>query len=596
MLGHFWDLLALASPNHASVERDARLLRRIIVMLAAAIGLTLAFEWFMLVRPPLRGVLWASLALLAVAYARSVRGAAAEARVVVMVVVLGIVSFGTYTSSSGIHSVTVIMYPSVIVLASLVLGRRGFLLLTCLTIASAGGLVLADVHGVITTRYHDVATYRDMIAPTGYLLFTALLVRVLAARLVRIVERAARHEQALAAANLDLAEHRVALDQSESRWQTYIENASDLLFGLDAQGRFAWVNRAVCERLGFTPGEVIGRPAVEVLAPDSRPIAAEAIRRTFAGEPVHRVELEARTRDGASVFLDVRGTRHVENGVPTSTFSIGRDITQRVEGEARRRRSEAREQQLLKFESLGVLAGGIAHDFNNLLVAMLGNLDMALDELPQGHAAREYVNQAGDASRRAAELTRIMLAFSGRGRFAIARIEIGALLRDMASELMAVVSPRAKLTITAATGLPPIAADVGQIRQAITNLVVNASESLGDAPGSIMVSSGVAWYTQAELADEHLHTDPIEGRYVWVQVDDSGAGLAADVLPRIFDPFFSTKFTGRGLGLPAVLGIVRGHRGSIKVSSQPGRGASFRLLLPVAPEPGENGAAGAPPA
>ncbi len=581
MLGRFWDLLALAAPEQGDTERESRLLGVIIWTLAVAVAVTLGFDWFLLDRADLRIALWISLALLSTAYWLVGRGIFLPARFIVMLVPLGVISLVLYSGYSGIHGVTILVFPAVLVLGSLVLGRRGFILITLLTIASADGLVVADVYGVIRTRYHDIATLRDIIAPTLFLLFTALLVRLLAADLIRSVERARSNERELAVANRNLEQQRVALERSESRWRAYIENASDFLFGLDNLGRFAWVNRVVCERLEYQSSELVGRSVLDFLAPESRTAAAVALGQVMAGERVDQMELEARTRDGQSVFVDVRGRVQIDDGRVTSTFHIGRDVTARRQSEAERRRLESRAQQLQKLESLGVLAGGIAHDFNNLLMTILGNIDLAIEDVAPGHPAQEYLRNADAASRRAAELTRHMLAYSGRGRFVVKPLDLSAFVHDMAAMLAMSVSAKAKLAFHLGPNLPPIDADASQIRQAVTNIVLNASEALGDLEGDIVISTGARVCTRTDLVDEWLHAELPEGMYVWLQVADSGAGMDAGTMARIFDPFFSTKFTGRGLGLPAVLGIVRGHQGLIKVDSTPGKGASFRMLFPV---------------
>ncbi|MEI6668932.1 MAG: PAS domain S-box protein [Acidobacteriota bacterium] len=582
MLGQFWDRLALASPEAGDPEHDARLMRGLIATLSVAMLVTLLFESLAMHRPALHYALWASLALMGLAYRLVLGHVLAPARFIIVLVALGVVSVALYTGYSGIHGVTVMMLPAVIVLGSLVLSRRGFIVITVLTVLSADGLVVADVHDLITTRYHDVATYLDTIAPTAFLLLTALLVRLLAADLVRSADRAKRHERELAVVNRNLGEQRVALERSEAQWRTYIQNASDFLFGLDQAGRFAWVNRAVCDTLDYQPVELVGQSAFDILAPHSREAAAEAFRRVMTGERVDQMELEARTRDGQSVFFDLRGRVVNDGDTVTSTFYIGRDVTARKESETERRRLDLRAQQIQKLESLGVLAGGIAHDFNNLLMTILGNIDLAMEEVPKGNPAQEFLRNADAASRRASELTRHMLAYSGRGRFVVRPLDISAFLKDMAPMLTMTVPHKIKLTFALGASLPPIDADASQIRQAVTNLVLNASEAVGNQGGAIAVSTGAGVYTSADLVDHWLHADLPEGMYVWMQVTDSGVGMDPETMARIFDPFFSTKFTGRGLGLPAVLGIVRGHQGLITVTSTPGAGSSFRMLFPVA--------------
>jgi CheY-like chemotaxis protein len=239
-------------------------------------------------------------------------------------------------------------------------------------------------------------------------------------------------------------------------------------------------------------------------------------------------------------------------------------------------------QQTQKLESLGVLAGGIAHDFNNLLVAILGNAGLALMELPKESPARQTVQAIETAAQRAAELTRQMLAYSGKGKFVIEPLNLSKLVEEMAHLLEVSVSKRAVLKYRFAPNLPPIEGDATQIRQIIMNLITNASDAIGERSGVISISTGLMHCDRAYLQSSYLDSDLPEGDYVYLEVADTGEGMDEATRERIFDPFFTTKFTGRGLGLAAVLGIVRGHSGAIKLYSEMGRGSTFKVMLPAA--------------
>ncbi len=252
-----------------------------------------------------------------------------------------------------------------------------------------------------------------------------------------------------------------------------------------------------------------------------------------------------------------------------------------VKAEEERHKLEAQMLEFQKLESLGVLAGGIAHDFNNLLMAILGNADLARSLLPPASPARPNVEEIVRASQRAADLCRQMLAYSGKGRFVVGRYDLSEIVQEMAQMLEVSVSKKASLRYSFAAELPAVRADATELRQVIMNLITNASESLGDESGVISVSTGVLECDRAYLSGSHLDDKLPEGRYVYLEVADTGCGMDEETQRRIFDPFFSTKFIGRGLGLAAVLGIVRGHRGAIKVHSEPGQGTTFRILLPA---------------
>jgi two-component system, cell cycle sensor histidine kinase and response regulator CckA len=260
---------------------------------------------------------------------------------------------------------------------------------------------------------------------------------------------------------------------------------------------------------------------------------------------------------------------------------ILRDSSERRRAEDERLKFLSQIQQTQKLESLGVLAGGIAHDFNNLLMAVLGHADLALDALPAGAEARDDLAEIRRAAQRATELCKQMLAYSGKGRFVIQPVEIQKVVEEMLHMLRVSISKNAVLKLNFAPNIPPVDADASQLRQVIMNLVVNASEAIGDRSGVVTLSTGAMDCDRHYLSEAWLDEQLPEGMYVFIEVADSGAGMDLETRARIFDPFFTTKFTGRGLGLAAVLGIVRGHRGAIKVYSELGKGTTLKVLFPV---------------
>jgi two-component system, cell cycle sensor histidine kinase and response regulator CckA len=250
--------------------------------------------------------------------------------------------------------------------------------------------------------------------------------------------------------------------------------------------------------------------------------------------------------------------------------------------------SEAQSRHVQKLESLGLLAGGIAHDFNNLLHVVLGNADIALSRLPAHSPARNPLEEVVRATLRAADLTRQMLAYSGKGAFVVRHLDLSAEVREMATLLQTAISKQATLVWELAAGLPPVNADATQIRQVAMNLITNASDALGEAAGTITLRTGVLSpeaVHDAQLGSSVLNGDSADsaGPYVYLEVTDTGSGMTPDTLQRIFDPFFSTKYAGRGLGLAAVMGIVQSHRGLIRIRTAPAKGTSFRVLFPAVP-------------
>ena len=268
-----------------------------------------------------------------------------------------------------------------------------------------------------------------------------------------------------------------------------------------------------------------------------------------------------------------------------SKLEIFRDITERKRAEEERRKLDAQIQHAQKFESMGVLAGGVAHDFNNLLTSILGNASLARKELSPASPAFESLEEIETASQRAAELCRQMLAYAGKGKFIIEPVGLNELVEEMAHLLEVSISKKVVLKYDFADNLPAIEADATQIRQVIMNLITNASEALGEESGTIKITTGTKKCTREFLRGIYLGKELPEGEYLCLEVADTGCGMDEETLAKMFDPFFTTKFTGRGLGLAAALGIARGHKGAIIVSSKPGRGTTFKIFFPATDRP-----------
>jgi PAS domain S-box-containing protein len=257
------------------------------------------------------------------------------------------------------------------------------------------------------------------------------------------------------------------------------------------------------------------------------------------------------------------------------------DITEQLRAEEDNRRLTAQIQHTQKLESLGVLAGGIAHDFNNLLVGILGNADLALMEMSELAPARPSVEEIKRVSIRASDLTNQMLAYSGKGRFVVRPLDLNELVDEMLHLLEVSMSKKAVLQRDLADDLPLVEADASQIRQIAMNLVTNASDAIGEASGTITIRTRAFDADERYFAELYTSDELSPGRYVSLEVTDTGCGMDEETRRRVFDPFFTTKFAGRGLGLAAVLGIVRGHSGAINVYSEPGKGTTFKVLLPA---------------
>ena len=291
-------------------------------------------------------------------------------------------------------------------------------------------------------------------------------------------------------------------------------------------------------------------------------------------KPWHH-EFRLRHADGSVVWLRGDSVPERDDAGNTVWYGFISDVTEA-------RRLETKLVESAKLESLGVLAGGIAHDFNNLLTGILGNASLARQELPPTSLGQPMLDQIETAARRAADLCKQMLAYSGKGRFVVQSLDLNKLIEDTTHLLNISIAKNCILRFNLAPSLPPIRADATQLRQVIMNLVINGSEAIASRSGVLALTTGVARVDEEYLKGFRPDASPPPGDYVFVEVSDNGCGMAAATLTRIFDPFFTTKFTGRGLGLAAVLGIVRGHKGGLKVYSEPGKGTTFKLFFPVA--------------
>jgi PAS domain S-box-containing protein len=383
----------------------------------------------------------------------------------------------------------------------------------------------------------------------------------------------------------------IDITERKSIEQTLREREEQLRLALDAAHLGTWDWNLVTGAVTVSEQiEVMfGLPAgghvytLDTLWPLIHPDDLEAMRSQIAssqaGDPPLKGEFRVLHRDGSCHWLESRGSLHRdEAGRPVRLLGTVTDVTER-------KLLELQMQQTQKLESLGLLAGGIAHDFNNLLTVILGNASLALLELPPASAVAGLVREVEKAASRAADLTQQMLSYSGKGTFQVQPVDLSALIREMAQLLHTALPRRARLAFEFAPDLPPVEADATQVRQVVMNLITNAAEALQDESGVVTVATGLLTLEQPVLYAAHSGPDLAAGPYVFLRVTDTGCGMDEATQARVFDPFFTTKFTGRGLGLAVVLGIVRGHRGAVKVTSATVRGSTFEVLLPYRPPP-----------
>ncbi len=359
--------------------------------------------------------------------------------------------------------------------------------------------------------------------------------------------------------------------------EAILGSAEQGMLVVDSKGETIYSNRAFLDLWSTTEGEGL-EPVLEQTS-DADAFRAELTSLGEASSDSSRREMllhDGRVIERASRPLVL------DDAVVGRVFSFF-DVTAERVAERERHQLERQMLQAQKMESLGILAGGIAHDFNNLLVGILGNADLALASVPSDSSLHGLVSDILESSRRAAELTNQMLAYSGRSRFVLSPIDLAHLADETRQLLHAVISKKASIELDLQP-VPLVEGDSAQIRQVIMNLITNASDALKGEGGTIRVATRELEIGRDVLGRYQLGDTIEPGRYVCLEVSDTGAGMDVETAGRIFDPFFTTKFTGRGLGLSAVLGIARAHQGAIDVDSAPGRGTTIRFVLPPAPQ------------
>lgn len=372
--------------------------------------------------------------------------------------------------------------------------------------------------------------------------------------------------------------------QSEARLRTLIESAPHVAYsGYLSDGTIAFWSKGAQRLFGLTELQAIGKGLDALqLSEEGLQLFRTAIKETDrTREPVGPFEWHFQTPSGeskvcfGSIFaLDgTDGTRQY--------VCVDVDVTERVNAETNRRKTEEQLRSVQKLESLGVMAGGIAHDFNNLLVGILGNASLAASQLALDHPASATIRLVQQTSQRAADLTRQLLAYSGKSRITTQLIDVSAVIAGIAELTPSMTKLGLRPRLALSKELPRIHADKTQIEQTILNLIINAAEACESSP-SPMVSVFTGVLQVKDPGSERYFPDPPSpGRYITIEVADNGRGIAPADVERMFDPFFSTKFTGRGLGLAVVLGVVRAHRGCIRVKSKVGQGTTFTVLLPL---------------
>jgi len=351
----------------------------------------------------------------------------------------------------------------------------------------------------------------------------------------------------------------------------------------DRDSRFLFVNPAGAIGYGVPAHALIGRCERDVMPPGN-PVEeyfAQDREVIDSGKPAVLEEYKFRAFDGKAQTLYISKVP-VDFAGQQAVMVVVFDLSRTREIMDERSKLERKVLETQRLESLGVMAGGIAHDFNNLLVGVMANADLALAKTAAGSDAVRYLDRVKVAAQRLAALSRQMLAYSGRGRFESELIDLSTVTDELLQLLEASISKSVNVEMALGAGLPLVHVDPAQIRQVIMNLITNAAEAIGARTGTVHVSAAAGRFDPVAYPKLTLGAELAADEYVCLTVRDDGEGMSRQTLKRLFDPFFTTKSSGRGLGLAAVLGIVRAHQGALEVTSSPGAGTTFRVWLPVA--------------
>ena len=365
-----------------------------------------------------------------------------------------------------------------------------------------------------------------------------------------------------------------ALRESERQFRDLADSMPQLVWTADADGAITYVNRQLHSQLGVSGEVPLGDRWLQLVHPEDRERIQPIWRHCVETGESYEVEYRLRAAGGEYRWFLARGVPIRGNdGRIAKWYGTATDIDET-------KRAEERLRQTQKLESIGLLAGGIAHDFNNLLTGIIGNASLALEESVGAEPAKR-IGEVIRSAERAATLTRQLLAYSGRGRFIIHDIDVSEAVNGIADLVQFSIPKSVALQISVTRRLPLVQMDPSQLQQVLMNLVINAGEAIGEGnPGKVAISTSLARFDSVFTDSAGQQIEP--GRYVCIEVRDTGHGISEDARSKIFDPFFTTKFAGRGLGLAAVAGIIRAQKGAIVVESEPGRGSAFSVYLPLA--------------
>jgi two-component system cell cycle sensor histidine kinase/response regulator CckA len=356
-----------------------------------------------------------------------------------------------------------------------------------------------------------------------------------------------------------------------------IESSDDAIISKDLNGIILSWNGGAERLYGYTAADALGKPMTMLLPPDRANEEDNILEQLRNGERVSHFETTRVRKDGRKIHVSLTiSPIRDDDGTIIGISHVARDITERKYFEEHLRQTQ-------RFESLGMLAGGIANDFNNLLIGVTGHASISAELLPPSSPVQMHLREIILAGQRLSDLTHQLLSYSGRGTLSISPLNLSDVVREIAALIQSSVPKHVQVRLQLDDQLPMIHADVNQMQQIVMNLIINGAEAIpADTEGSVLVTTAVQTVDESYLESVRHPADIHPGEYVMLEVQDTGIGMDSETQARIFDPFFTTKFSGRGLGLAAALGIIQSHRGAIQVYTEPGKGATFKVLLPVA--------------
>ena len=456
----------------------------------------------------------------------------------------------------------------------------GFPFIACLSAGSRTGLIWTIVYAVLiatlNTVMGDMAWQKLVYIGLGYIAFSLLAIYTVLWR--EKMQESSQYRLSETATSLKHEQHLLSDNKISHR---DLLDALPHALGVHSDYRWVYCNAAAARLWGErSPEEMIGASIFNFVHSDEHKAMKERIEQMAkTGRPAPMLEMRLLRKNGDSLMACIQSCPVNHEGRQAFLVTAD-DVSEKKEHDVERSQLKEQLEHAQRLESLGVLAGGIAHDFNNLLTAILGNAELARGKLDDKPAVVGHIDNIVGSCDHAAELCKQMLAYAGKGSYEMRVINLNDMVKSMGKLIRASVNSNIALKIKLQSDLPGIEGDTAQIQQLILNFIVNSADAIGSASGEIKVSSGVRKLKHEQLAKLYNGSELPEDEYVILEVRDTGCGMSQEMQDKIFDPFFTTKETGSGLGLSAVLGIVRGHHGALQVFSTPGKGTAFRVYLP----------------